>query len=378
MAEALSMVETSQTSDVINALPFAERLIGSRIIIQGASGAGKTYAIRKILETTHGQMQHLVLDVEDELFTLREKFDYALIGGDHGDAPLGEGAALAQTLLELGVSAILSLNELPLAHQRRYIRDFVTGLMEAPRALWHPVLLVLDEAHRYAPTFGVTESSEALTLLATAGRKRGFGAMFATQRLSQISKDVLGQCPNRIIGRVDQGLDRRAAADTLGFAPSGAEARALMQLAYQFWIVGPALAVEPRLIRFAQTATTHLQPGHHDVPRPPPAARVAAVLATLSSAHAEPSPRKLKPRADNEALAAAEERGFARGKEAGERLGRQQTLWELAAQADRLQAILSNALSELAGLAQGFERPRVCRTSPGPARSCRAHQNAGR
>ena len=91
-----------------------------------------------------------------------------------------------------------------------------------------------------SPTFGMTESSEALTLLATAGRKRGFGAMFATQRLSQISKDVLGQCPNRIIGRVDQGLDRRAAADTLGFAPSGAEARALMQLAYQFWIVGPA------------------------------------------------------------------------------------------------------------------------------------------
>ena len=39
MAEAVS----SQTSDVINALPFAERLIGSRIIIQGASGAGKTY-----------------------------------------------------------------------------------------------------------------------------------------------------------------------------------------------------------------------------------------------------------------------------------------------------------------------------------------------
>jgi hypothetical protein len=330
MAEALSMVETSQTSDVINALPFAERLIGSRIIIQGASGAGKTYAIRKILETTHGQMQHLVLDVEDELFTLRERFDYALIGGDHGDAPLGEGAALAQTLLELGVSAILSLNELPLAHQRRYIRDFVTGLMEAPRALASRS----PGAGRGSSLCADIRDDREQRSLNPAGHSRPQARLRRHVCHPAPVTDLQGcprSVPDRIIGRVDQGLDRRAAADTLGFAPSGAEARALMQLAYQFWIVGPALAVEPRLIRFAQTATTHLQPGHHDVPTPPPAARVAAVLATLSSAHAEPSPRKLKPRADNEALAAAEERGFARGKEAGERLGRQQTLWELAA-----------------------------------------------
>jgi hypothetical protein len=36
--------------------------------------------------------------------------------------------------------------------------------------------------------FGQVESSEALIHLATSGRKRGFGAIFATQRLSQLSK----------------------------------------------------------------------------------------------------------------------------------------------------------------------------------------------
>ncbi|KAB2918509.1 MAG: hypothetical protein F9K29_08050 [Hyphomicrobiaceae bacterium] len=49
------------TSDVAH----PEELIGSRGIIQGASGAGKSYALRRILEETHGRMQHLVLDVED-------------------------------------------------------------------------------------------------------------------------------------------------------------------------------------------------------------------------------------------------------------------------------------------------------------------------
>ena len=74
----------TEKSDV----PFPKELIGSRAVIQGASGAGKTYAIRRILETTHGRMQHIVFDVEDELFTLRERFDYVLIGGDGADAPL--------------------------------------------------------------------------------------------------------------------------------------------------------------------------------------------------------------------------------------------------------------------------------------------------
>jgi ABC-type ATPase with predicted acetyltransferase domain len=41
----------TEKSDV----PFPKELIGSRAVIQGASGAGKTYAIRRILETTHGR-----------------------------------------------------------------------------------------------------------------------------------------------------------------------------------------------------------------------------------------------------------------------------------------------------------------------------------
>jgi hypothetical protein len=104
-----SHANPSGKSDV----PFPKELIGSRAVIQGASGAGKTYAIRRILETAHGRMQHIVFDVEDELFTLRERFDYVLIGGDGADAPLSEDTAgeLAITLLELGVSAILQLND---------------------------------------------------------------------------------------------------------------------------------------------------------------------------------------------------------------------------------------------------------------------------
>jgi hypothetical protein len=342
----------------LKGLPFPNEMIGSRAIIQGASGAGKTYAIRKILETTHGKMQHFILDVEDELFTLRQKFDYVLIGGEHADAPLGDAAALAKTLLELGVSAIIALNDLKLPEQRAFIGQFIMSMMNAPRALWHPALVVLDESHRYAPNFGQVESSEALVHLATAGRKRGFGAIFATQRLSQLSKDILGQCPNRIMGRVDQALDRRIAADVLGFAPSSDEARDLMRLKHRFWIVGPALAEQPTLIKFAPCTTTHLHSGQRDVPPPPAPERVKAMLGALSRAtktvKAAVANKVVMP--DQEAIQDAEQRGYARGKEAGELVGREQAMRELGDRIERVQTLFSEALGELASVRQLFEK----------------------
>lgn len=278
-------------------------------------------------------MQHIVFDVEDELFTLRERFDYVLIGGEDTDAPLNEAAVgeLATTLLELGVSAILQLNNLGLAGQRRVIAQFLAAMMKAPRPLWHPVLVTLDEAHRYAPQSGPVESSEAIVNLATAGRKRGSGTLFATQRLSQLSKDVLGQCPNRIMGRVDQALDRRVAADTLGFAPSSAEGQSLMKLSREFWAVGPAFAPQPVRMRFSRALTTHLSPGHDHVPVPPAPEKVRALLDRLNriapdasadeGQNTSPLSQKQAYTPDPEALRQAEQRGYERGWKEGKAAG---------------------------------------------------------
>ena len=263
-----------------------DKLVGSRLIVQGASGAGKTYLIRKLLEVSHGAVQHLVLDVEDEFYTLRERYEYVIAGGEHADCPATPENAheLARTLLRLGTSAIIQLNDLGLARQRRFVAAFLGAMISAPRALWHPTLVVLDETHRYAPQSQSAESLAAVTALATQGRKRGFSAVFATQRMSMVSKDVLGQCPNRMIGRVDQALDRRVGADTLGMAPSSADARGLQDLRPgQFWTVGPAFTPKPVLTKIDKVETTHLRPGQRHVPTPPPPAQLKAILAELAT-----------------------------------------------------------------------------------------------
>ena len=90
-----------------------ETLIYSRLLIQSNSGGGKSYLIRGLLERSHGKIQQIVLDLEGEFSTLREKYDYIIAGKD-GDTPADPKSAklLARKLLELEVSAICDLSEL--------------------------------------------------------------------------------------------------------------------------------------------------------------------------------------------------------------------------------------------------------------------------
>ena len=55
------------------------KLIDTRLLVQANSGSGKSWLLRKILEETHGKVQQIVLDLEGEFATLREKYDYVLI-----------------------------------------------------------------------------------------------------------------------------------------------------------------------------------------------------------------------------------------------------------------------------------------------------------
>jgi DNA helicase HerA-like ATPase len=72
-----------------------QRLVTTRMLLQANSGGGKSWALRRILEQSHGEVQQIVIDVEDEFYTLREKFDYILVRKEGGDCvPEVRSAAL--------------------------------------------------------------------------------------------------------------------------------------------------------------------------------------------------------------------------------------------------------------------------------------------
>ncbi len=68
-----------------------DRLISTRLLVQANSGGGKSWALRRLLEQTHGSVQQIVIDPEGEFASLRERFDYVL-ASRQGGYTAGAGA----------------------------------------------------------------------------------------------------------------------------------------------------------------------------------------------------------------------------------------------------------------------------------------------
>lgn len=260
------------------------KLVESRLLLQANSGAGKSWALRRLLEQSHGQVQHLVLDIEGEFHTLRERFDYVLAARAGGDTLVDVRAAplLARRLLELGVSAIADLYELK-AHDRvRFVRLFLEALIDAPRALWHPVLVVVDEAHHFCPQKGDVESAAAVIDLMTRGRKRGYCGVLATQRLSKLHKDAAAEANVKLIGRAALDVDLNRAAEELGISGQQEKARIRTLPVGTFFAFGPGLSDQVVDVLVGPVVTTHPRPGQRAAPIPPPREKVQKVLAQLA------------------------------------------------------------------------------------------------
>ncbi len=272
-----------------------DRLVDTRLLVQANSGGGKSWLLRRLLEQTHGHVQHLVIDPEGEFASLRERFDYVLAAKSGGDtaADPRSAALLAERLLELKVSAILDIYELKPHERILFVKRFLEALVNAPKGLWHPALVVVDEAHVYCPEAGQAESADAVKDLATRGRKRGFCAVLATQRLSKLHKDAAAECNNKLIGRTTLDVDVKRAANELGVT----DREALLILRSldpgEFFAYGPALhgkATEHGVYRTRTGGieTTHPKAGARlAFTAPPPTSKITALLPKLADLPAE-------------------------------------------------------------------------------------------
>lgn len=260
-----------------------QRLVETRLLIQANSGAGKSWALRRLLEQTAGTVQQLVIDPEGEFQSLREAFDYVVCAPDGGDAIAHPRTAklLARRLLETGVSAILNIYELKAHERQEFVRIFCDTLTNAPKSLWHPALVVLDEAHVYCPEKGKAASTGAVIDLATRGRKRGYGLVLATQRLSKLHKDAAAEAINKLIGRTGLDVDVKRAADELGLRPADAMVSLRALQAGDFYAFGPAFDLPaPRALHVGDVRTSHPKAGQRGiVAPPPPSERIRAAIA---------------------------------------------------------------------------------------------------
>lgn len=259
-----------------------QKLIQSKMVILANSGGGKSYAIRRIAEQAVKHVQVIILDPEGEFASLREKYDF-ILAGKNADVPVEvrSSAMLATKLLELNKSAVIDLYELHPQERQRYVKNFCDALVNAPKDLYHPVIIILDEAHEYVPEGKPSEATWAVELLASKGRKRGQCLILASQRVAKISKNVTAECNNKLIGRASQDIDMKRAGEELGFSKE--QLKDLRQLKPgEFFAFGPAISDEVVKLKIGEVQTAHAKVGYKGGAKtPPPSNVIKKVLAEL-------------------------------------------------------------------------------------------------
>ena len=217
----------------------------------------------------------------------RRRFSADVVSHDGDIKPTVHAApVIAHRLLELGVSAVVDLYELKLSERRAFVRGFINALMAAPRSLWRPCLFLLDEAHRFCPErdSGQSEATDAVITLLSPGRKRGFGTVLATQRLSKLHKDAAAEAVNVLVGRTTLDVDVARARDILGLTRK--DAGQLRTLRPGHWYsVRPAFNIDQvTMFRASQIQTTHPRAGErHLLSAPRPSTRLRKVIAELAA-----------------------------------------------------------------------------------------------
>jgi DNA helicase HerA-like ATPase len=140
------------------------------------------------------------------------------------------------------------------------------------RALWRtrarrePVLIVIDEAHNVCPQVPedglIALAAEDAIRIAGEGRKFGLYLLLATQRPDKLHTNVLSQCDNLLLMRMNSEADLAVVGEVFSFVPPG-----LLEGATAFR-QGEALAAgkissHPALIRFGERIS---EEGGADVP----------------------------------------------------------------------------------------------------------------
>jgi len=238
-----------------------QKLVDGRLLIQGTSGAGKSWTLRRLLEQTAERVQQIIFDPEREFDSIAEKYGHQVVRASLLDP--AAMAMVAQRVREHRLSVVIDLSDLDREGQMMAVAAAVSALVEAPREQWHPALVVIDEAHLFAP-FGGAESrnvtkaaTSAVVDLMSRGRKRGLTGILATVRVARLSKSVSSEALNFLIGHNGQDRDIRRAAELIGWDTRKAFDRLPGLAPGEFVVVGPAFSRHPAVVMVGSVQTRH-------------------------------------------------------------------------------------------------------------------------
>jgi uncharacterized protein len=147
---------------------------------------------------------------------------------------------------------VLDIGSLPLPDERTTVALAVLGFRWRNRAERRPVLLAIDEAHNVLPA--VTDdpllraTADIGSLIAGEGRKFGLHLFVATQRPSKVHPNVVSQCDNLVLMRMNGVRDVDDLVSLFSHVPEGMVREALGFRLGQALFAGP-IAPVPLLVQ---------------------------------------------------------------------------------------------------------------------------------
>jgi DNA helicase HerA-like ATPase len=161
---------------------------------------------------------------------------------------------------------VVDLGSLPRREEQALVAAAVLGELWRRREERNPVLIVIDEAHNVCPA----RPEDRLTALATdhavriaaEGRKFGLYMLVSTQRPQRVHENVVSQCDNLVLMRLNSAADAAFAQGVFSFVPpSLIEQAATFRLGEA--LIAGKIAPHPVLARFG---TRVAEEGGSDVP----------------------------------------------------------------------------------------------------------------
>ncbi|MEM0128366.1 MAG: ATP-binding protein [Thermoplasmatales archaeon] len=145
-------------------------------------------------------------------------------------------------LVVRGKVSVIEMKGLPPDVQELVVQRLLYSLFESrKKEKIPPLLVVVEEAHNFAPQQGKAFSSKVMRTVASEGRKFGFGMLVVSQRPAKVDKNVLSQCGTQLILKITNPNDLKA----IGSSVEGLTAASLDEI--QRLPVGTALVASPEL-----------------------------------------------------------------------------------------------------------------------------------
>jgi uncharacterized protein len=150
---------------------------------------------------------------------------------------------------------VVDLGSLATREEQALASAAVLGELWRRREERRPVLIVVDEAHNVCPARPEDPLSAIATehaiRIAGEGRKFGLYLLASTQRPQKVHENVLSQCDNLLLMRMNSLADIGYVSEVFSFVPPSLLERATIFRQGEALVAGP-VAPHPAFLRFAQ------------------------------------------------------------------------------------------------------------------------------